>query len=68
MGELVTWLGANWVTVVGTAGTIVMAASVAVKAIAPFTDTKKDDKAAAVLDKIYGWLSKIALNPPADKE
>jgi hypothetical protein len=67
MGEILSWVSANWVTVVGTAGTVVMAASVAVKAIAPFTKNEKDDKAAAVLDKIYNWLSKIALNPPTVK-
>jgi hypothetical protein len=67
MGEILSWVSANWVTVVGTMGTVVMAASIAVKAIAPFTATTSDDKAAAFLDKVYGWLSKIALNPPAKK-
>lgn len=62
MGEVLTWIAGNWQTVVGVVGSIVMGASIMVHAIAPFTATKKDDEAAAWLDKVYGWLKKIALN------
>jgi len=64
MGDVVAWISANWQTVVGVTGTVVMGASIIVKAVAPFTATTKDDKAASWLDKVHGWLSKIALNPP----
>ncbi len=63
MMELFSWLGANWMTVVGVAGTVVMGASIMVKAVAPFTSTTADDRAASWLDKAHAWLSKIALNP-----
>lgn len=64
MGEALAWVTENWQTIVGTTGTIVMGASLIVRAIAPFTKTEKDDKAAGWLDKAHNWLSKIALNPP----
>jgi hypothetical protein len=64
MGEMLTWVSANWQVMIGTAGAIVMAASIAVKAIAPLTDNTADDRAASWLDKVHAWLSKIALNPP----
>ena len=64
MGDVISWLGANWQTIVGVAGTVVMGASIMVKAIAPHTATTKDDRAASWLDKVHGWLSKIAINPP----
>jgi len=67
MGDAVAWLSANWQSVVGVAGTVVMGASIIVRAIAPFTKTTKDDKAAGWLDTAYKWLSKLALNPPPAK-
>ncbi len=63
MMELFGWLAANWMTVVGVAGTVVMGASIMVKAIAPYTSTTKDDEAASWLDKVHGWLSTLAINP-----
>ena len=72
MGEVITWLGANWMTVVGVVASVVMGASIAVKAIAPFTSTDKDDRAAGWLEKVYKWLNALALNPkqpdPAEPE
>lgn len=65
MGEAISWVTTNWVTIVGTLGTVVMAASVMVKAIAPYTENTADDKAASFLTKAHAWLSKIALNPPS---
>lgn len=62
MADLFAWIAANWMTVVGVMGSIVMGASLIVKAIAPHTSTEVDDKAAGFLDKVYGWLSKLALN------
>lgn len=67
MGDIISWLGANWQTVVGVVGTVVMGASIMVKAIAPFTKTTADDRAAGWLDKVQGWLSKLALNPTDPK-
>lgn len=64
MFELFSWLAANWMTIVGVAGSVVMGASIIVKAIAPFTSTTADDEAASFLDKAYAWLNKVALNPP----
>lgn len=64
MSEIISWLGSNWTTVVGVSGTVVMSASIAVRAIAPHTKTTKDDKAAAVLGKIYTFLNKLAINTP----
>lgn len=46
-----------------TALAIVGAASVAVRAIAPITATKLDDKLAGVISKVHSLLSKLALNP-----
>jgi hypothetical protein len=64
MGEMLSWVTANWQMVVGTAGAVVMGASIVVKAIAPLTSNTADDRAASWLNKVHGWLSKIALNPP----
>jgi hypothetical protein len=66
MGELLTWVSANWQAIVGTAGVVVMGASIMVKAIAPHTANTTDDKAATLLDKAYSWLNKLALNPPKE--
>lgn len=63
MMELFGWLAGNWMTIVGVAGTVVMGASIMVKAIAPFTASTKDDAAAGWLDKVHGWLSALAMNP-----
>ena len=67
MGDLFAWIAANWQSVAGTAGAVVMGASIIVKAIAPLTKSEADDKAAGWLDKVHGWLSKVALNPPVKK-
>jgi hypothetical protein len=64
MMDVISWLTENWMLVAGTAGTVVMGASVAVAAIAPLTKTDKDDKAAAWLKKVYTWLYKVSLNTP----
>jgi len=64
MGEVIGWVGSNWMTIVGTMGTVVMGASIMVKAIAPHTSTQVDDDAAKFLDKVHAWLNKIAINPP----
>lgn len=64
MGDAINWLGSNWMMVAGVLGSIVMGASIIVKAIAPHTATNRDDRVASWLDKVHGWLSKIALNPP----
>jgi hypothetical protein len=62
-----TWLVENWMTVLVTVLTIIGAASVAVKAIAPFTKTSADDKFASFLDKLAAFLGRVALNPTAKK-
>lgn len=62
MGEIIQWVGSNWVTVITTALAVVGGASVMVHAIAPFTKNTKDDDVAGWLDKVHGWLSKLALN------
>lgn len=68
MADAIAWISANWQVVVGTAGTVVMSAAIAVKAIAPFTKTDKDDRAAGWLSKVHVFLSKLALNPPLKEE
>lgn len=65
MLEIFGWITENWMMMVGVAGTVVMGASIMVKAIAPLTKNTADDKAAAWLDKVYKWLNKLALNPAA---
>ena len=67
MGNLINWLGENWQLLMGTAGTVVLGASLMVKALAPLTKNKKDDKLAALLDKAVPFLNKLALNPPLKK-
>jgi len=67
MGDAISWLVSNWQLIGGIAGGVVMGASIAVRAIAPHTATKKDDKAADWLDTVHRWLSKVALNPPLEK-
>ena len=64
MADAIAWLSVNWPTIVGVTGSVVMGASIIVKAIAPFTATNKDDRAGSWLDKVHAWLSKVALNPP----
>ena len=66
MGDAISWAVENWTTIVGTAGTVVMGASIAVRAISKLTKTTKDDDAASWLESVHKWLSKIALNPPAE--
>jgi hypothetical protein len=63
MAEAYAWVVENWMLIVGSGSTIIAAASAIVKIIAPYTDTKKDDKAATWLDKIYSFLNKVALTP-----
>lgn len=57
-----SWVLEHWSTIVVTALSIVGGASVAVKAIAPFTEWTGDDRAARWLDKAHAVLSKLALN------
>ena len=67
MGDVFSWLIGNWGMLVTTLLAVIGGASVMVHAVAPLTKSKKDDKAAAWLDKVAGWLgavaSKVALNP-----
>ena len=42
---------------------VVGGASALAAGIAPLTKTDKDDKLAAFLKKVLGWLDTIALNP-----
>jgi hypothetical protein len=67
MGDVIAWLGSNWSTILVTLLAVIGGASIIVKAIAPLTATDADDKAAAWLDKVHEWLSKIALNPTVKK-
>lgn len=63
MGEIISWVAANYQMVIGVAGTVVMGASIVVKGLGPFLKhTDKDERAASWLDKVHGWLSKLALN------
>lgn len=66
MSEILSWVSANWQTIVGVSGTVVMGASIIVRAIAPYTANTADDKAAGFLAKAHTWLSKLALNPPKE--
>ena len=58
-----SWIAANWMVIAGTAGSVVMGASIIVKAISKVTKNKKDDKVAKWLTVLNKWLSKIAINP-----
>lgn len=62
-----SWILDNWMTVLVVILTVIGAASVVVKAIAPLTASKTDDKVAGWLDKVHAWLSRVALNPQAKK-
>lgn len=64
MMELLGWLSSNWEVLVGTLVAIVGGATAIVRAIAPLTSTRRDDDAVTWLDKVFKWLSKIAVNPP----
>lgn len=63
MGEIISWVIANYQMVIGVVGTVVMGASIAVRAIAPLTATDKDDRVASWLGKVHGFLGRLALNP-----
>lgn len=63
MLDMFSWLAENWLTLVTVALSVVGGASIMVKAIAPYTSTTSDDEVAGWLDKVHGWLSRIALNP-----
>lgn len=60
---MLTWLAANWATVLSTALTVVGAASVFVKTVAPLTKWTGDDKAGRFLDRLLGWAGFLAMNP-----
>lgn len=62
--DVISWLSANWLELVGVAGTVVMGASIVVKALAKYTETKTDDEIGDKLTLVYEWLSKLALNTP----
>jgi hypothetical protein len=61
------WLAANWASVLSTALTVVGAASVFVKTVAPLTKWTGDDKFGAFLEKVLRWVGAIALNPAPTK-
>lgn len=52
----------NWQSIALAATGVVTGASVALKAIAPLTDTTKDDRVARFLVKVVKVLKKVALN------
>lgn len=56
-----SWFLENWSTILVTALSVIGGASVALKAVAPLTAWKGDDKAAGWLDKAHSVLSKLAL-------
>lgn len=68
MPSFLLWIVANWQTLLVTLLSIIGGASVIVRAIAPLTSTTKDDEAVRFLDKVYGWLNKLALNTPPNKD
>ncbi len=59
---MLDWLSANWMTCLLVVTSTVTAASVALHAIAPLTETKADDKAAAGADWLLALLKKLSLN------
>lgn len=61
LGEMTSWVTANWAVLLTSALAVVGGASVAVKAIAPLTATKWDDKLSGWLTKVHGWMSVVAL-------
>lgn len=58
--EAISWIIANWPSIVAVIFAVVGVAS----AIAKITPTKTDDK---IVDAILGILNKLALNPKARK-
>jgi hypothetical protein len=53
----------NWAQAALTALSVVGAASVFVKTVAPLTKWTGDDKVGAFLDKVLKWAGFLALNP-----
>lgn len=64
MADALQWIQANWMLIVGTGSAVVTGSSLILKAVAPLTKNKADDKAVSFLDKVLLFLNKIALNPP----
>mgnify|MGYP000706382337 CR=1 FL=1 len=63
--NVLSWVLAHWQEIAGSVGVVVLAASMLVKVLAKYTDTKKDDELADWLVKVYGWLDKyVAVNTP----
>jgi hypothetical protein len=63
MMELFSWIAGHWLVIVETGLMVVGGASVMVHAVAKLTPNKKDDAVAGLLDRVQGWLGRIALNP-----
>lgn len=59
---MLVWFVQNWSTCLVAVLSFIGGASVAVKAIAPLTESKLDDKLSGVLTKVHNLLSKLALN------
>ena len=68
MGDMLSWVTTHWVEIAAVVGMVVTGASLIVKAIAPYTTTTADDKAATWLDKVAAWLGKVALNTNIPKQ
>ncbi len=60
---MLSWIAANWASVLEKTLLVVGAASVFVKTVAPLTKWTGDDKFGAALDKVLAWAGFLALNP-----
>lgn len=56
---MLEYLSANWKDLLETLAYVVLALSVVVRAVAPLTDTKADDKLAGYVTKLYGLLVRV---------
>lgn len=57
-------LSVDWVAVIAVLSTVVLAASIALRAIAPLTKNTVDDRAVRWLEKVQAFLAWLALNVP----
>lgn len=62
--EAISYITQNYQLVLVTVLSVIGGASVILRAIAPLTKNKIDDKALTFLGKAHKFLSKLALTPP----
>lgn len=64
LDTIMSYLPKDLMTYVSIAMAVISAASVFAAAIAKLTKTDKDDKVAALIQKIHDFLAKLGFHPP----